>query len=402
MEYFQALSLSFVSWNTSSLVGFHWTFGHIGYALAEYPRLLSLASFGGVYFLSFVVMFFNGLFFRLLTQVKLKRLHYIEVGISFFILLLISNMFFILNNRALMGAPSVRVASMYTTFGPLAETSRMLSLERKMRVANLFDVILYEKEHPELILLPEYTGYIASLSKTEKRELVSRMSTETNVAIVDSRRVRSIDNDYNVSVLELETGDGFTQSYTKQLLVPTAEYIPLSIMFLGNMFLNDGWSNSFETKLTLGKGNKTTVIKHNELRIGALFCGEVITPQLYRETTRRGANLLVNVASHSFLNNSVHLYNQVVKFSKTRAVENNRYFVQSGNLAPSFVINNHGRLLGETDKDKNTVLYADVILLTNTTFANKIGGLWILVFLLLSLVGLRKTDGVSLGIKAKT
>jgi apolipoprotein N-acyltransferase len=259
-----------------------------------------------------------------------------------------------------------------------------------MQIAGLFDAILFEEKNPHLIILPENTGYLDSLSKEKRRELVSRMSTKERVVILDSHYSYDSIKDKKVAVLEFETGGDETESYTKQLLVPAVEYIPRVIRVPGDLLLKRDWSAYFEEYISIEKGSETTIGAHENLRIGALFCSEVLTPTLYRATARLGANIFVNTASHSLLNSSENIYNQVVKFSKARAVESNRFFVQSGNSVPSFLIDNHGRMLGETARDKNSILYADVLLLENKTIATITGDAWVLVFLLLSIGGLRK------------
>jgi apolipoprotein N-acyltransferase len=383
LEWVQALSLSLFWWGGSGLVGSHWTLGFVGYTLAEFPLLLSLASLGGVHLLSFVVVFINVLIFRFVVIHRTNRRTLLELSFSIILTLLISSALFTVNARARDNAKTARIASIYTTFEPQFFTTPESETLKNTQIAGLFDAILFEGKNPHLILLPENSRYLEGLSTEKRKNLVHRMSAEENVAIVDSRYLYDKTKGSNVAILEFETGDDEIESYEKQLLVPTAEYLPHIINVLGNLFLEKDWNEHFEEHLSISNGDKTTIGEHEELRIGALFCSEVLTPSLYRESTRLGANILVNTASHSVLNNSEHLYNQIIKFSKTRAVENNRFFVQSGNSVPSFFIDNHGRMLGETERDKNSILYADVLLLENKTVATTTGDIWVFLFLLL-------------------
>lgn len=59
MEYSRAFIYSIVYFGSNSLFGPHSTGGFLGYILASNYNLLQLAQFGGVYLLSFVVVFIN-------------------------------------------------------------------------------------------------------------------------------------------------------------------------------------------------------------------------------------------------------------------------------------------------------------------------------------------------------
>lgn len=388
LEWAQAFSLSLVWWGESGLIGPHWTLGFIGYALAEFPFLLSLASLGGVYLLSFVVVFINGLIFRFVDTYSSGARTYRELTLSLFLLFLLSGGLYGVNSFARKNTETVRVASIYTTFGPQFFTTPESASLKNIQIEGLFDSILYKQEHPHIIILPENTGYLDSLSEEGRRKLVSRMSTKERVVILDSHYSFDLEKNEKIAVLEFETGDDETQHYEKQLLVPAVEYIPGVIRVPSDALLKSDWSTYFEEYLSIGKGRETTIGTHENLRMGALFCSEALTSTLYRESTRLGANILINTASHSVLNSSEHMYNQIVKFSKVRAAENNRFFIQSGNSVPSFSIDNHGRMLGETERNQHSILYTDALLLENKTIATVIGESWIILFLLFSIGGL--------------
>lgn len=388
LEWAQAVIFSLFWWAESGLIGPHWTFGFVGYTLAEFPPLLSLSSLGGVYLLSFVVVFINGLIFRFIDTYSTRAPSYRELALSFFFLFLLSGALYFANAHPREDAEIARVASIYTTFGPQFFMTPESASLKNVQIEGLFDSILYKQEHPHIIILPENTGYLQSLSEKKRLELVRRMSTKERVVILDSHYSYDNTKDTKIAILEFETEGDEIEDYKKQLLVPAVEYIPEAVRTLGDVLLKEDWSTHFEKYLSIGRGGKTTIGTHGNIRMGALFCSEALTPTLYRASTRLGANVLINAASHSVLNSSEHMYGQIIKFSKVRAAENNRFFVQSGNNVPSFSIDNHGRMLGETGRDKHSILYTDVLLLENKTIATRVGEAWIVIFLLLSVGGL--------------
>lgn len=385
MEWASGLFFSVLWFGEGGMVGSHWTFGYIGYILAESPLLLSLASLGGVYLLSFVVVTTNFLITRSLSDVGSIR--WVKPILFVGCVALVAGILYESNVRAAREAQLVRVASIYTSFEPSFFNSPESLQIKNVQVSSLFDTILYEDKNPELIVLPENTAYMNSLSEEERRELVDRMSQKNDTVIIDTARTFEQAKQGAVASLSFDTKEG-TEHYTKQLLVPTAEYIPFSLSLFGDLFLSEGWDDYFKTRLAFKREGGTTLGGLKELRVGALFCSEVLTPSLYREATLHGANILTNSASHAFLNNSLSLYPQIVKFSKVRAVENNRYFVQAGNKVPSFVIDNHGRLLGETTSEDHSILYAEARAIANKTIATRLGNFPVFLFSLFTILGL--------------
>ena len=58
-EYLRAWGFSILWWGKESLLGPHYTLGNLGYLLSSNQNIVALASFGGIYFLSWILVFFN-------------------------------------------------------------------------------------------------------------------------------------------------------------------------------------------------------------------------------------------------------------------------------------------------------------------------------------------------------
>lgn len=384
IEWLGAILFSVLWWSPDGLIGPHWTFGALGYAFAEFPLFLSLSSIGGVVLMSFVLVCFNTIISKAIVDREKREATLKFLAIFFLVIGTISFVTFYINNSAKKDASAVRVVALHTDFTPSFFTSADALALKKLRIESLFDTILYQNENPDLILLPEGLGYLRSLTDEGRSVLLERMSGKSPVMILDSYR-QNIAGSHAKSVLEFETGEGRAQQYTKQLLLPAVEFIPSLLTVFGNTFLREGWNYAFLERLAYSRGSEITLGLHREMRVGALFCSEVLSAELYRKTVREGANLLTNSASHAYLSDSKNLYQQIVKFSKVRAAENNRYFIQSGNVAPSFLIDNHGRMRMETQHGEDAVLYSNASLLENTTVATRSGEFWGPLFIFISL-----------------
>lgn len=126
--------------------------------------------------------------------------------------------------------------------------------------------------------------------------------------------------------------------------------------------------------------------------LGILYCNESISPTLYQSLTAQGANVLVNSASHLWFNGSHTVYAQLKHAAQVRAVENGRWLVEAGNVAPAFIVDAYGRVIDESEWNaQGDVLRYDIPLLTHKTLYASFG-LWVLLlplFAVLTLVCMR-------------
>ena len=97
------------------------------------------------------------------------------------------------------------------------------------------------------------------------------------------------------------------------------------------------------------------------------FCDEVMSPELFRTQVADGAQILVNMSSLSWFHGSVSMYDQMLRIAKVRAVENGRFLVQSGNMAPAFILNQYGDVVRESVWGHRQVVLYDVPARTNMT-----------------------------------
>jgi apolipoprotein N-acyltransferase len=67
------------------------------------------------------------------------------------------------------------------------------------------------------------------------------------------------------------------------------------------------------------------------------------------------------------------IYSQMQNVAKVRAVENDRWFVQSANMSPAFVLDNHGEVIAESEWNIPSVLQVPVAPRLNQTLYTKIG-----------------------------
>ena len=143
--------------------------------------------------------------------------------------------------------------------------------------------------------------------------------------------------------------------YDKQHLVPFGEYIPFRrfLPLPGPLVDNIG---DFST----GRPEKPLSCQGAE--IGVLICFESIFPELAREWTATGANLLVNITNDAWFGRSSAPW-QHLSMAVFRAVENRRSLVRSANTGVSAFIDPLGRMSATTPLFKPAYLVEEVPLL---------------------------------------
>ena len=147
--------------------------------------------------------------------------------------------------------------------------------------------------------------------------------------------------------------------YDKQHLVPFGEYIPFRrfLPLPGPLVDNIG---DFST----GRPEKPLSCQGAE--IGVLICFESIFPELAREWTATGANLLVNITNDAWFGRSSAPW-QHLSMAVFRAVENRRSLVRSANTGVSAFIDPLGRMSATTPLFKPAYLVEEVPLLQGKT-----------------------------------
>jgi apolipoprotein N-acyltransferase len=162
-------------------------------------------------------------------------------------------------------------------------------------------------------------------------------------------------------------------------LVPFGEYVPLAKLL------------PFVQKLVVGvgdfsPGDALTALDIGKGKVGVLVCFEGIFPELSRAYVRGGAQLLVNITNDGWYGRSSAPY-QHLSMSVFRAIENDVPLVRAANTGISAIIDEKGHISQATPLFKEDYCAGEVILGTGGTIYTRIGD----VFALLCL-------GVSLGL----
>lgn len=385
-EQFRALAFSIVVAGKNTLIGAHYTFGFLGYVLAENPFLLSLAGLGGLLLLSFFVVSLNFFVYEATTFHGKKKKEGSWLVAALFVFLTT----FLLTSAILFYFPekkephSIDVALISTNFEALFEWDQETYTKRQETIRNLLFDIKIRSQDPDVIVLPEASTFLDGLGLYEKNILL-----KSNLGLGDKEKLfvdSAFEEDgttrrFNVLFYNTETGK---RRISKELGTPIGEYAPYIVEMALKFFGEKGWADRYRETRFHERDGQLALGRVGKAEVGVLLCSEVFSANLHRRLVNEGADILINASSHSAFRGSKNLYNQTLKSSRVRAVENNRYFAQAGNDTPSFFINNKGEILSLSRPGEDGVLYDTVNTNVEDSLYSKAGDILFWITLLFS------------------
>jgi apolipoprotein N-acyltransferase len=147
-------------------------------------------------------------------------------------------------------------------------------------------------------------------------------------------------------------------------LVPFGEYVPIeSVLTLGGRYS----ARVVDAVGAFTPGTEYAVGDMDGRRLGVSICYEAIFPDLLREFTVRGADLLVNITNDGWYGrtSAPHQHFAMAVF---RAVENGKYLVRAANTGITAVVDPRGRVLERTELFERRAIVREVPTVPGLTF----------------------------------
>lgn len=304
------------------------SFGFVGYLLAEHATLLQFARIGGVYGLSALLI---GIAVGLYTLYQFQRL----LSVLAFVALVLSAYAPITSYLA-MSKETADVVIVDTYLARGNQQSVQMNNARQRQTA--LDRVLALDEAPDYILFPEdsrlfpvhYTG--AQLSD------VLQFSTDFDGVLIDSGRTDTAAG----AILRARIYDGadtIVYETDKHYLVPQGEYITYKFSFVLQALGLGAVGRSLREQMSYVPGRQ--IISNTPTHIPAiLFCFESVNPQGARTLLKAQPDtpFLAHVVSHSWFHEPVTLRHQLRSMLRVQAVHNQVSIISAGNHAPGELI----------------------------------------------------------------
>jgi apolipoprotein N-acyltransferase len=209
---------------------------------------------------------------------------------------------------------------------------------------------------PDLILYPETATLVDVTRSTTIGPVICGLADSlgvevfTGTPLFDERR-----NTWHNGAVLIRPGEHpVRQRYYKMRLVPFSEKIPYAdeVPLIRKLLETSDMGN-------WDRGHRFTVFNWAGGTLSALICFEAIFPDLAREFTRRGSNLLAVVTNDGWFGRLLGAQ-QHAEMAVMRAVENGVPMIRSANNGISFIVDPFGRVLARTPLFTQTVLTGQV------------------------------------------
>ena len=312
----------------------------IGYSQAYHPQLIGTAGFGGVYAVGFVMVLVNATITFAIVQ-RRRRSLVITVAV-----LIVTGMVVFgtgATNKRLDPTAEAHVVAVQPNVPMklVKSVTEMRQLtEHHFSVSEQALKNLPADGKPRLVIWPESPMYFSYGSDQLLRERIASFAKQHRTfVLLNSQEVAPNDGLYNSAVLINEEGRLVSQ-YDKIRLLPFGEYVPLPRWLPGAGLI------------TAIVGDFTPGTEYRQMQIGSLrggvfICIESAYPDIARQFTRDGADVLINISNDGYLGPTAvlrqHLANAVF-----RAVENGRPVLRVTNTGISALITANGEVRDAT------------------------------------------------------
>jgi apolipoprotein N-acyltransferase len=314
--------------------------GLIGASQYQVRPALRLASVGGVWLISFLVVLVNTALAVLVTLPPVRR----TAGVALLLAAALTGGVWLWAPRPqAAGTARIAVVQPGVIVGPDQRFAREVQLTARLAGT-----------HPDLVVWGESSIGVDLTSRPDVANRLAALSRQVGADLlvnVDAERA----DGRGISKTSVLVGpDGVTgPTYDKMRLVPFGEYIPMRSVL--------GWATSVGKAAGQDRrpGTRQVVMDTGALRIGPLVCFESAFPDMSRHLADDGAQLLVAQSSTSSFQNS-WAPAQHASLAALRAAESWRPMVHATLTGISAVYDAQGRPVGRRigTSDSTSAVYA--------------------------------------------
>ncbi len=350
----------------------------LGYGLYRQPLLIQAADLGGHHLISFTVVLVNALLFWLLDRIHIAFASASESTdysftppvIVFLLLACLGGYSVVRYQQVSSEATTAETTLISVIQGNIEQRIKWSPTEKEKTVDKYFSLsaqALAGEEKPDLLVWPETAlpfypprDPLMVTVKDFVRENEVFLLTGAPFFTVNLHKQQSLSSlSYYNSGLLLERSGELSARYNKQHLVPFGEYVPLRtyLWFLKPLVELIG---------DFTPGDSFKPLDADTIQAGVLICFESIFPDIARQETREGANLLVNITNDAWYGESSAPHHSWA-MTVFRAVENRRSLVRAANTGISGFVNPTGDIIQETHIFKALAISAKMPLLGHHT-----------------------------------
>lgn len=369
-----------VEFARAHITSFPWDL--LGYAQVNNLPLTRIATFTGVYGLSFVIALVNSILALGFLLPRERRMAVALVGVLGAIAL---------ESGVVVSYPPARtdhIAELVQQNLPIYEgtwTSSYydLTLAQLVQLSGLSAKGI-QASNPALIIWPESPAPFYTSDPRFQHWIAALAEDSHSYLIVGALGVSPTDRP-DKSLLfnsaQLVAPDGtFVARYDKIHLVPFGEFVPFrNLLTFAQSLLHD--------ISDLSRGNRRNVLQIDGHSIGTFICYESIFPDEILQFARNGAELFVNISDDAWYG-EYGAPGQHLNMARMRAIENDRWVLRATNNGITGSITPLGQVVDELPRNERAVLPAPYSFESGTTFYTRHGDWFASLCAIISLVAL--------------
>jgi apolipoprotein N-acyltransferase len=222
---------------------------------------------------------------------------------------------------------------------------------------------------------PTFRQALSNLARESQAWVLAGSLGTTNASQTPERATQL----YNSASLVNPAGD-WVGRYDKVHLVPFGEYVPFKRVF--------GFAGGLTKEVgDFSLGRSRAPLDAGDMKLGVFICYESIFPNEVRQFANQGAEVLVNISNDGWYGDS-GAYAQHLKQARMRAVENARWLLRDTNTGVTAAIDPYGRIAATLPRKIRTALQAHYSLSNVTTFYTRHGDWFAYLCAIISVAGL--------------
>jgi apolipoprotein N-acyltransferase len=365
--------------------GFAWNLS--GYGWNNREAILQIADIGGIYLLSWLMLFPAAIMSLLWVRRKNIKTVVVCLGVIAVVLglsAIYGTIRIDLNTKAQNSTRWVAPLRVAMVQGNVSQNQKWdpdFRGESFFRYLNLSRSIT---EPVDLVIWPETAIAFFLQASPRAMEQISELSQLLGAPILTGAPMADKDGDgpwvFSNSAVILDESKNLNQRYNKHHLVPFGEYIPF------REYMPDSI-----TKITAGtsdftSGTSATPLPWNRGNIGMLICYEVIFPEEVRKLAKTGVRWLVNITNDAWFGEAAKP--QHLAMARVRAIESHLPMVRVANTGISAAFDQFGHELGRIPPNEMGVITVELPRGNSKSLFSKAGDVWIWFWLYLSVAAL--------------
>lgn len=185
-----------------------------------------------------------------------------------------------------------------------------------------------------LVIWPELPAPLYFYSDPDFRHAALEVAAHHRYFLFETVAYKTEKEPLNSAVLLSREGTELGR-YDKINLVPFGEYVPAAFSWVNRVTQETG---------DFVPGSELKVLDAGSTRMGVFICYEAAFPELVRQFTAKGANVLVNLSNDGYFGRSEARL-QHLAIARMRAVENRRFLIRATNDGLTAVIDPAGRVI---------------------------------------------------------